>query len=151
MPVLETIAAANAAFAVIKQVVENSGEIARAGKAIAAFVTGKEELQRQVAGKDKNKSSGNDLEAFMALEQIKQREDELKQLMIYSGRPGLYTDYVKFCAQARKARREEEKAAEKKRQKMFVIMAVGGLTLVGFGAIAFIVMLLVFNVNASTQ
>tara|TARA_R100000773_G_C4157511_1_gene76840 strand:- start:132 stop:587 length:456 start_codon:yes stop_codon:yes gene_type:complete len=151
MPVLETIAAANAAFAVIKQVVENSGEIARAGKAIAAFVTGKEELQRQVAGKDKNKSSGNDLEAFMALEQIREKETQLKELMIYSGRPGLYTDYVKFCAQARKARREEEKAAEKKRQKRFVIIAVGGLTLVGFAAIAFIVMLLVFNVNASTQ
>ena len=30
----------------------------------------------------------DDLETFMHLEQLKQKEDELKQLMIYCGRPG---------------------------------------------------------------
>ena len=37
---LAELAAANAAFAVIKQAVQNSGEIARAGGAIAKFVGG---------------------------------------------------------------------------------------------------------------
>ena len=120
MPVLETIAAANAAFAVIKKCVENGSDIVNAGKAIAAFVTGKEELQRKVAGKDKSKATGSDLEAFMQLEKLNQQEQELKKMMIYLGRPGLWGDYQKFCAQARRARREEEKQRMKKRDHVSV-------------------------------
>ena len=44
---LAELAAANAAFAVIKTAVQNGKDIASAGKAIANFVGAKEDLQRK--------------------------------------------------------------------------------------------------------
>ena len=63
---LAELAAANAAFAVIKQAVSNGKEIAAAGNAIAEFVGAKEKLQQ----KAQKKGGGSDLEEFMALEKI---------------------------------------------------------------------------------
>jgi cobalamin biosynthesis Mg chelatase CobN len=51
----------------------------------------------------------------MALEELKQKENELKQMMIYLGRPGLHSDYVRFCVEARKRRQEAAKEKERNR------------------------------------
>jgi hypothetical protein len=64
---LAELAAANAAFSVIKQAVTNSGDLARAGTAIAKFVGAKEDLEKKVAGKSKSSVGGSDLQAFLAL------------------------------------------------------------------------------------
>lgn len=111
---LAELAAANAAFAVIKQAVSNGKEIAAAGNAIAEFVGAKEKLQ----AKAQKKGGGSDLEEFMALEKIREQEEQLKQIMIYAGRPGLWADWQRFQAKARIARREAEVAASKRRKKM---------------------------------
>lgn len=111
---LAELAAANAAFAVIKQAVSNGKEIAAAGNAIAQFVGAKEKLERKA---DKT-GTGSDLEAFLALEKIKEQEKQLKELMIYTGRPGLWNDWQKFQAKARVARREAEVASAAKRKKI---------------------------------
>ena len=131
---LAELAAANAAFAVIKTAVQNGKDIAAAGSAIANFVGAKEDLQRKAS----KKGNGSDLEEFMALEQIREQEEQLKQIMIYAGRPGLWGDWQRFQAKARTARREAEVAAAKRRQKMIdwtlIIMISSALlaTLVGF-------------------
>ena len=131
---LAELAAANAAFAVIKTAVQNGKDIAAAGSAIANFVGAKEDLQRKAS----KKGNGSDLEEFMALEQIREQEEQLKQIMIYAGRPGLWGDWQRFQAKARIARREAEVAAAKRRQKMIdwtlIIMISSALlaTLVGF-------------------
>lgn len=129
---LAELAAANAAFQVIKSAVQNGKEIASAGKAIANFVGAKEQLQR----KAQKKGGGSDLEEFMALEQIREQEEQLKQIMIYAGRPGLWGDWQRFQAKARIARREQEEAAIRKRKKIFditiiTIFFVLGLTIFG--------------------
>lgn len=111
---LAELAAANAAFAVIKQAVSNGKEIAAAGNAIAQFVGAKEKLERKA---DKT-GTGSDLEAFLALEKIKEQEKQLKELMIYTGRPGLWNDWQKFQAKARVARREAEVASAAKRKRI---------------------------------
>ena len=136
---LAELAAANAAFQVIKSAVQNGKEIASAGKAIANFVGAKEQLQK----KAQKKGGGSDLEEFMALEQIREQEEQLKQIMIYAGRPGLWGDWQRFQAKARIARREAEEAAIRKRKKIFditiiTIFFVLGLTIFG----AFIALLL---------
>ena len=136
---LAELAAANAAFSVIKTAVQNGKEIAAAGNAIAQFVGAKEDLQR----KANKKGNGSDLEEFMALEQIREKEDELKQMMIILGRPGLWSDWQKFQAKARIARREQEEAAIRKRKKIIDITIITtffvlGLTIFG----AFIALLL---------
>ena len=110
---LAELAAANAAFAVLKQAVANGKEIAAAGNAIAEFVGAKEKLQQKAL----KKGNGSDLEEFMALEKIREQEEQLKQIMIYAGRPGLWNDWQRFQAKARVARREAEIAAERKRAK----------------------------------
>ena len=111
---LAELAAANAAFAVIKQAVANGKEIASAGNAIAEFVGAKEKLQQKAL----KKGNGSDLEEFMALEKIREQEEQLKQIMIYPGRPGLWNDWQRFQAKARVARREAEIAAERKRKQI---------------------------------
>ena len=111
---LAELAAANAAFAVIKTAVQNGKDIAAAGSAIASFVGAKEDLQRKAT----KKGGGSDLEEFMALEQIREQEEQLKQIMIYAGRPGLWGDWQKFQAKARVARREAEIAAAHRRKKI---------------------------------
>ncbi len=103
---LAELAAANAAFAVIKTAVQNGKDIAAAGSAIANFVGAKETLEK----KANKKGGGNDLEEFLALEQIREQEEQLRQIMIYTGRPGLWNDWQKFQAKARVARREAEDA-----------------------------------------
>jgi hypothetical protein len=131
---LAELAAANAAFAVIKTAVQNGKDIAAAGSAIANFVGAKEDLQRKAS----KKGNGSDLEEFMALEQIREQEEQLKQIMIYAGRPGLWGDWQRFQAKARTARREAEVAAAKRRQKIvdwtLIVMISSALlaTLVGF-------------------
>ena len=124
---LAELAAANAAFAVIKQCVQNGRELTAAGTAIANFVTAKEELQRK-GNKKKGKSvGGHDLEEFMALEKIREQEEQLKTLMIYTGRPGLWNDWQKFQAEARKSRRVQEELAKRRREEILEMIAIGGL------------------------
>lgn len=118
---LAELAAANAAFSVIKTAIQNGKEIADAGSAIAQFVGAKEKLQAKAL----KKGNGSDLEEFMALEQLRERENELKQMMIILGRPGLWNDWQKYQAKARVARREAEIAAERKRRKIIEGIIIG--------------------------
>jgi len=134
---LAELAAANAAFAVIKQAVSNGKEIAAAGSAIAEFVGAKETLEK----KANKKGGGNDLEEFMALEQIREQEEQLKQIMIYAGRPGLWHDWQKFQAKARIARREQEQERLRKRKQYFEIAIISFLFVVGLGVLGCIVLL----------
>lgn len=137
---LAELAAANAAFGVIKQAISNGRDIASVGSQIAKFVDGKEDLQRKVI-KKKNSPfyAGNDFEEFMALEAIKEKEEELKQIMLYVGRPGLWNDWLRFQAEARKARQEAEEAARRKRQQMLEIAVISVACIVGLSVLAIII------------
>jgi hypothetical protein len=138
---LAELAAANAAFAVIKQAVQNGSDIAKAGSAIAKFVGAKEDLQR----KSQKKGNRADLEEFMALEQIREQEEQLKQLMIYAGRPGLWGDWQKFQAKARIQRRDEEIAKAKKRKQIIEITIITFFLILGFTIMACFVLLLMHS------
>lgn len=131
---LVEIAAANAAFAVIKEAIQNSGELVSAGKAIAEWFDAKSSLQKKVEEKPYDQRS--DLEEFFALEQLKQQQEELKQMMIYQGRAGLWDDWLAFQAQAKRKREAEarriqlEEAARKEADKQALITVaavIGGI------------------------
>jgi hypothetical protein len=123
--VLAEIAAANAAFGILKTAISNGKEIADAASSVAQFVGAKEKLEKKA---NKN-GSGSDLEAFLALEKIKQQEQALKELMIWQGRPGLWNDWQKFQADARVARRQSEAAAAAKRKKIVEATIIGAFAL----------------------
>ena len=134
---LAELAATNAAFAVIKTAVQNGKEIAAAGSAIAEFVGDKAPLEKKAT----KKGGGNDLEEFMALEQIREQEEQLREMMIYLGRPGLWSDWQKFQAKARVARREQEQERLRKRKQYIEIAIIAFLFVVGLGVLGSIVLL----------
>ena len=126
---LAELAAANAAFGVIKSVISNGKELASCGKQISDFVLAKESIERKA---NKQKSKGvytSDLEEFMALESIRQKEQQLKQIMIYTGRPGLWHDWQKFQADARKERRVREELARRRRAEIMDAVGIGAVVL----------------------
>ena len=120
---LEKLRVANSAFAVIKQTLENGKEISSAGAAIAKFVGAEDQLQRDLHKKRNSiwtnvlGKTDNDLEEFMALEQIRVKHEKLREYMQLYGRAGLWTDYQAYCAEARKARKEAEAKKIKQRQE----------------------------------
>tara|TARA_B100000902_G_scaffold281734_1_gene267676 strand:- start:563 stop:1015 length:453 start_codon:yes stop_codon:yes gene_type:complete len=134
---LAELAAFNAGFQIVKSTVSAGRDIASAAAGISKMVENKDAMHRRLQ-KKKNSifSPGveSDLEEFMALEQMKEAEAQLKQIMIYTGRPGLHGDFLKFCADARKARKEAERKAQQEREEMIeTITVVAG---VGIGATA---------------
>jgi len=126
---LAELAAANAAFAIIKKAVSNTGDLAKAGKAISDFVIAKEELQRKGNKKKKSGVRSSDLEEFIALEKIREQEEQLKQIMIYAGRPGLWNDWQRFQANARKERRVQEELAKRRRAEILEMLGLGAVAL----------------------
>ena len=101
------IAACNAAFQVIKTAVKNSGEIIEAGQALYDYFNNKEAVQKKI--RETPPSKRNLLEEFFELEKLKKQEQELKELMIYQGRPGLWDDWLEFQKRARQQREAEER------------------------------------------
>jgi hypothetical protein len=144
--VLAELALCNAAFSVIKEAVQNSGDIMAAGESLFKYFDNKAEIQKKAAAK--GGSDRGDLEEFMALEKLKQQEEELKQMMIYQGRAGLWTDWLKFQLDAKKRREAVEREKVLKKQRIIqrikdigmiilVIVLLGGLGLIIGAAIWF--------------
>ena len=132
---LAELAAANAAFGVIKSFISNGKDLASCGKQISDFVFAKEQIEKKAKKQRAKGVRTNDLEEFMALEKIKQQEEELKQIMIYAGRPGLWADWQKFQAEARKSRRYAEKMAQRRREELIEMMgySIAFIALLAFG------------------
>jgi hypothetical protein len=104
---LAEIAAANAAFAVIKGALANGKELHQLGSRVFDYFDNKAKIQENAT----KKGGGSDLAEFMALEQLRQQEEDLRERMVYAGRPGMWTDWLKFQAQAARQRREAKDAA----------------------------------------
>lgn len=100
------IAAANAAFAVIKKALANGKELHDLGSKVFDYFDNKSKIQEKATAK----GGGNDLAEFMALEKLKAQEEELRERMIYAGRPGMWNDWLKFQAIVAKKRREAKEA-----------------------------------------
>lgn len=138
---LVELAAANAAFAVIKEAVQNSGDLMNAGQAIFQYFDSKSAIQKKYEDKAK-KSKTNDIEEFFALEQLKRQETELREMMQWQGRAGMWTDWLEFQKQAKQKRvaaeRAELKAAAARRAKIWlsfmwaaIIVLMGVLAVIG--------------------
>ena len=111
--ILESLAAANAAYAIISKVVKNGAEITKAGKAIADFTNASDQVEKAARSKGSNlDGSKSDLSEFMAREKVRELQAKLRSDMQLYGRAGMYEAYVKFCAEARAARVEALRQAK---------------------------------------
>ena len=120
---LEMLLVANSAFEIIKKTIQNGKEISSAGSAIASFIGAEDQLQKDLHNKKTSLwtnvlgKTDNDLEEFMALEQIRVKKDQLREFMQLYGREGLYTDWLHHCAEARRNRKKQALARAKQRAK----------------------------------
>ena len=139
--------ACNAAFAVIRETINNGGEIMNAGQALFDYFDNKSALAKR-ANEKSGSSNRSDLEEFMALEQLKKQELELREMMQWQGRAGMWDDWLKFQSQAKRKREDEEREKVLKRQRMIdrikdigmiilVIVLLGGLGIIVGAAIWF--------------
>jgi hypothetical protein len=122
---LAELAAANMAFGIIKETIQNGGDILSAGQSLFNYFDAKS----TIAKKAKEGGMKSDLEEFMALEKLKQQEAELRQMMIYQGRGGLWDDWMQFQVEARKKREKAEAEARLKRQKRIEALKTTGLVI----------------------
>ena len=115
--IFEAIAAvkiANDAIGAIKEFAGHITSVGELGPQLTKLADAKEQIER--------KAKGGDMEAFFELEKIQQREAEIKQLFIYSGRPGLWEDYQKFIINRKQLKENERKRIEqaKARKKRLI-------------------------------
>ena len=133
---LAELAAVNAAYAVIKEVVSNGRELGECASQLGSFFEGKRKLEKKVIETPANERSR--LEEFFALEEVRRKERELKDYMLIAGRPGLWDDWVKFqkmhaqmeLAAAQAKRRAEIEATQ--RQEEITLMICIGILFVMF-------------------
>jgi hypothetical protein len=147
---LAEIAAANAAFAVIKGALANGKELHQLGSRVFDYFDNKAKIQEKVT----KKGGGSDLEEFMALEQLKQQEEELRERMVYAGRPGMWADWQKFQAAAARKRREAQEAAERaaklrkaKMERLVEYIAIGIATVILAGLIIYGIILYMLHLR----
>ena len=127
---------ANQAFSVIKQSLANGKELSALGSRVFDYFDNKAAIQERAT----KKGGGSDIEEFMALEQLNAQEVELRERMVYAGRPGMWGDWQKFQAAAARRRREakEEAAREAKRRQQqledmveYIAIGLGVIVLAG--------------------
>ena len=148
MAVLETIAAANAAYSVIKRCLENGSEINGLIGQVGKFLTAEDELKDAVKRKKSSPIAAitgggeNDWAEFQALEDLKRKRAELESWCRLYAPSGTWDRWQFFQAEARKARRAAQKQKEKERQELIeaIMYAFSGLfALGGAGAVVFFI------------
>ena len=122
---LAEIAAANAAFGVLKAALSNGRDLYECSNVAKKYFDNKSVIAKRVASKGKS-----DLDAFMALERIKEQEKWLKEHMIYAGRPDMYSDFLKFQSERKQERDREHRLALLKKQNI-INMVKQFVTVVG--------------------
>jgi len=143
--IFEAIAAikiANEAIGAIKEFAGHVSSVGEMGPQLTQLADAKEEIEK--------KAKDGDMDAFFALEKIRNQEAEIKRTFIYAGRPGLWDDYCRFIANRKQMKENERKRAEAKKlarkkaiQNGFLYVAIGiaVLGVVG-GAVALLLWLI---------
>ena len=136
--IFEAIAAikvANDAIAAIKEMAGNVQSVGQLGSHLTKLTDAEDQI--------KEKATGGDMDAFFALEKINQEKAAIKQMMIYSGRAGLWEDWQRFQANRRQLRekaRQRELAKIARRKRLIkewcigIAVSIGVLSAVGIAA-----------------
>ena len=124
MAILESIAAANAAYSVIKTALGNGKETAGLIGAVGKFLTAEDDIKQAVQKKKNSPLTAiaggeeGDWEEFQALENIKEKRRELESYIRLYGQPGQWDRWIQWQNEARKQRQAARKAAEKKQAEL---------------------------------
>jgi len=138
MAILETVMAANAAYGVIKQCLQNGKEVTGLVSEVGKFIQAEETLQEEYKKRKDNplaKVLGKDIsdwEHFQHLEDIRHKRQELESWCRLYAPAGTWDRWVKYQADARIARKEARRAAERAREErieliVVILSIVGGI------------------------
>lgn len=112
------IAAANAAFQVIKGALTNGRELYDVAEQATKYFDNKSAIAKKA-----NRTGGsNELQCFMQLEKIKEQEEWLKEHMIYAGRADMYSDWLKFQSDCKQKRERAERIRKQKRAATLALL-----------------------------
>ena len=112
------IAAANAAFQVIKGALTNGRELYDVAEQATKYFDNKSAIAKKA-----NRTGGsNELQCFMQLEKIKAQEEWLKEHMIYAGRADMYSDWLKFQSDCKQKRDRAERIRKQKRAATIALL-----------------------------
>ena len=146
MAILESIAAANAAYSVIRQALGNGKETAGLISAVGKFLSAEEDIKEAINKKKSSPitmitgSSEGDWEEFQHLEKLRQKRQELESYCRLYAPPGTWDRWQQWQAEARKQRQAAKKAAEKAREERMELLA----TIAGIGMAVIIVVLCIY-------
>ena len=136
MAILESIAAANAAYSVIKTALGNGKETAGLISAVGKFLSAEEDVKEAVNRKKNSPitaitgSSEGDWEEFQHLENLRQKRAELESYCRLYAPPGTWDRWQQWQAEARKQRQAAKKAARLAHEKrMETIQIAAGIIL----------------------
>ena len=124
MAILESIAAANAAYQVIKTAIGNGKETAGLIGAVGKFLTAEDDIKQAVQRKKNSPLTAitggeeGDWEEFQALESIREKRRELESYIRLYGQPGQWDRWIQWQNEARKQRQAARKAAEKRQAEL---------------------------------
>ena len=130
MAVLETIAAANAAYSVIKKCLQNGSEVKDMLGHVGKFLTAEDELKDAVKRKKSSPiaaitgGSEGDWEEFQALEKLKEQRAELESWCRLYGPPGTWDRWISWQAEARRARKAAIRQQEKEREELLEMIMI---------------------------
>jgi hypothetical protein len=123
MAILESIAAANAAYSVIKTALGNGRETAGLMSSIGKFLAAEEDIKEAVKKKKNSPLTAitggdeGDWEEFQALEKINQQRQELESYCRLYAPAGTWDRWIAWQNEARKQRSAAKKAAIKAQQE----------------------------------
>jgi hypothetical protein len=123
MAILESIAAANAAYSVIKTALGNGRETAGLMSSIGKFLAAEEDIKEAVKKKKSSPLTAitggdeGDWEEFQALEKINQQRQELESYCRLYAPAGTWDRWIAWQNEARKQRSAAKKAAIKAQQR----------------------------------
>jgi len=123
MPILESIAAASAAYEVIKTAINQGREGAGLIGAVGKFLSAEEDIKDAVQKKKNSPLTAitggeeGDWEEFQALEQIREQRKELESYIRLYGKAGQWDRWVQWQAEARRQRAAAKKAAALRREE----------------------------------
>ena len=104
---ISAVKAANEAIGALKEMAGHVTSVGQMGKDLTKLADAHEELEKEAAD--------GDMEAFWALEDIRKKEYEIKQLFIYAGRPRLWEDYQTFIRNRKELKKKQEEREKARR------------------------------------
>ena len=123
MAILESLAAANAAYSIIKNTLANGKETAGLMGSIGKFLSAEEDIKQAVERKKRNPLTAitggeeGDWDEFQALETIREKRRELESWCRLMAPAGTWDRWVSYEAKVRKERAAARKAAIKAQQE----------------------------------